>query len=269
MSVDKVKNSTEVLQRISDLFHIELGNTFNMNKYGQWSHLNETNDGFYADFNKEVLPEEEVTTQIMSSQEAAALFDAGANKNNESFSSPQAASNNLYQKANTGESSSSSVPSVSAPRPPLKKGANVYDEYYEMHMKCIYGKSNKGMNVLINNYKAVLHALCGCKVSSELGPVSSADKYLNCYNVAYSNLSNHGRVLLGNTYGIFEKLPNYEIPPQVLAQLQLNSDNYSISKKVLSKAKNAKANEELEERILIGKLINHVKCWFLSSPIFY
>jgi hypothetical protein len=236
MSEKKISDSTDADQNIFDFFENEFGKCFEMNSFRQWSHLNETNDGFYAETNKEVERNTEEPTQLMSSSENAELDNSmtGTNVRSSLFSSPEVALNR-FNNANAKDCSSSS-----APRPQLQKGKDLHDEYYEMHMRCMYGRGVKGIQILASNYRAVLHALSGCVVSGEVSQVDNAQKYLACFNCALNNLKDNARVLLGNRYGIFNKLPNYVIPPQVMALLQITYDNYSITKKINTKAKNAK-----------------------------
>jgi hypothetical protein len=51
-------------------------------------------------------------------------------------------------------------------------------------------------------------------------------KYQKTFQFAESLLLNSGRLLIGNTFGIFNKLPDYEIPSGFMNLLEINMDNY-------------------------------------------
>jgi hypothetical protein len=220
-----------------------------MNSFRQWTELNETIDGFYADHEKEYEEEQLEPTQINSTEELSMLNNSKKDKNSSVtplFSSPD---------------SSIQIPplnssSAGVQRPKLSKNKDEYDPYLELHLTCIHARGNKGMQILADNYIAVLHAIAGSTIANNYPQIDSKEKYLNAYNCAAVNIANYGRVLLGTPFNIFVKLPNMEIPPFVLDQLELNDENYKITnKKTVSKAKNAKAtNNEEEEKVLIGML---------------
>jgi hypothetical protein len=124
-----------------------------------------------------------------------------------------------------------------------------YDEYLDMHHKCLVSRASAGIKILANNYKGVLHALSGCLISSKQGPTGKDAIYQQMYLIAFNNLATNGRMLLDNTFGIFNRLPACEVPAAVWQLLQLTFDNYSISKKIKDKAERLQSKQasSLEE----------------------
>jgi hypothetical protein len=223
-----------------------------MNSYRQWTEDNLTIDGFYADPEVEYVQSEPEDTQVNTTQENNLLNNSSSNSNMQrsKFQSP-ANLLGVFLPPNPNDSS------ASAPPRPLN-AIEDYDEYKNFHYKCMGLKSQKGKNMMINNYRSVLHALAGIKVSSEEDQTNKETLYRMMYSIVAAHLANNCHKLIGNTFNVFAKVPEVKVPDFIIPKLQLTTENYTITAKILAKAlAGAKSNEEKQSfnRVQIGKLI--------------
>jgi hypothetical protein len=265
------QNSTPENHDLFDFVDDTPGNCILMNSWRQWPrnrsnqhYLNNTIDGFYADHDKEYEEEPTQPTQLMSTAELNMLNNSNKRKRTpvvQSFSSP---SDQIEIPPINSSSAAAAAADSSNKRSKLTKSKDDYDPYLELHHTCTHARGTKGMSILADNYVSVMHALACEFIARNMGVLESSEKYLNAYNNAAVNVANNGRVLLGNAFNVFARLPDMKIPAIILPQLELSDENYSCNKKVKSKAKNAKAAQEesdTQQKVLIGILFNVIKCF--------
>jgi DNA-binding Lrp family transcriptional regulator len=200
----------------------EEGNLIIMNSYNQWTDDNLTIDGFYAESDYEYATTLPGATQVTTTQEENLLNNSSSNTNMQRsrLQSPQ---DILYVFLPPNPNSSS------ASAPPRSLNAKQdFDEYRDFHFKCMGLRSSKGNNMMIANFRSVLHALAGIKVSSEHDQVNKEQLYRMMYSVVAAHLVNNCHKLIGNSYDVFAKIPDVKVPEFILPKLQLTFDNYSI-----------------------------------------
>jgi hypothetical protein len=56
------------------------------------------------------------------------------------------------------------------------------------------------------------------------------------YSIVATHLANNCHKLIGNTFNVFAKAPEVKVPDYIIPKLQLNTENYPITQKVLAKA---------------------------------
>jgi hypothetical protein len=78
------------------------------------------------------------------------------------------------------------------------------------------------------------------------------------YGLVNAHLARNARMLIVNTFHVFDKLPEVKVPEFIIPCLTPTFDSYTISKKVQSKALAAKSSEEREDfdQIQIGNFLN-------------
>jgi hypothetical protein len=240
-----------------------------MRSFRQYTHLNHTIDGFYAEYHKEFESAQLGDTQLVTNEERDQMDNSRSTRNNPSnrFSTAEGLLSVFPTPNNDSSSSSAPVNFRQTAANSNQTAANnnqtasnsnqrqlEYDEYLDMHHKCLSSRSSSGIKILSNNYRGVLHALSGCVISSKHGPTGKDAIYQQMYLIAFNNLATNGRMLLDNTFGVFNRLPACEVPAAVWQSLQLTFDNYSISKKIKDKAERLQSKQTTTEEDSITAL---------------
>jgi hypothetical protein len=218
------RDSAHPTQENEDLFDFDessSGKLIHMNSIRQFTDQNNTIDGFYADHDKEYAEDPIVPTQL-SPGFSDYILQSDNNHSSRilaSFNTPQMSNEN--NPHDIGPSSSSFTPVTFG-------GIQEHDEYLTLHYKCLSGgkKGKKMSALLVENYRSVIYAMCGCKIFDSYSKMDNDEKYRKTFDFAKSLLENNGRLLIGNTFGIFNKLPDYELPSGFMELLVINMDNY-------------------------------------------